>query len=224
MTKIDLARKYLELKTEVSGATFNEELVVKYARKNTTDDLKELIKKAEVALESLKKQQKAADYFDTPEGISKKTDVENKLNVLYNESASLRSKYSDTISNEIKSYIDNPLLAIRVSLNDIIIGITDGKGGIKSLKRFDIYFSNFNGLSVELNHMSGNISLLPGNTDNDDIELIGIMSELLHNKSLIGKLIMIHNEWEAADLKLNKKIYACNDWLNNPFDKQFPVI
>ena len=63
MKKIDLERKFLTLKTEVSGATFNENDVRKYATKNKVEDLLDLIKKAEAALESLKRKEKINDLL-----------------------------------------------------------------------------------------------------------------------------------------------------------------
>ena len=68
MKKIDLARKFLTLNTEVSGATFNENDVRKYVTKNKVEDLIDLIKKAEAALESLKRKEKINDYLSN-EGL-----------------------------------------------------------------------------------------------------------------------------------------------------------
>lgn len=75
MKKIDLARKFLTLNTEVSGATFNENDVRRYATKNKVEDLLDLIKKAEAALESLKRKEKINDYLSN-EGAEKKSEVE----------------------------------------------------------------------------------------------------------------------------------------------------
>ena len=75
MKKIDLERKSLTLKTEVSSATFNENDVRKYATKNKVEDLLDLIKKAEAALESLKRKEKINDYLSN-DGAEKKSEVE----------------------------------------------------------------------------------------------------------------------------------------------------
>ena len=75
MKKIDLERKFLTLKTEVSGATFNENDVRKYVTKNKVEDLIDLIKKAEAALESLKRKEKINDYLSN-DGAEKKSEVE----------------------------------------------------------------------------------------------------------------------------------------------------
>lgn len=225
MKKIDLARKFLTLKTEVSGATFNDNDVRRYATKNKVEDLLDLIKKAEAALESLKCKEKIKinDYLSN-EGAEKKSEVEALKKNTYAELKNINASYSKSISETIKARLSSNMVETNIGHNVFEIGISDGNGRIKGMKRFDIYFSDWGSKpSVELSHLSGRFSLVPGETDSEDIELISIMNELLHNMSLVGLLIETRNKWKKEENKMWRRIEKCEAWLKNPFEAEFPM-
>lgn len=222
MKKIDLARKFLTLNTEVSGATFNDNDVRRYATKNNVEDLLNLIKKAEAALESLKCKEKINDYLSN-EGAEKKAEVEVLKKNTYAELDNINASYSESISETIKARLSSNMVETNIGPNMFEIGISDGNGRIKGMKRFDIYFSDWGSKpSVELSHLSGSLSLIPGETDSEEIELISIMNELLHNMSLVGLLIETRNKWKKEENEMRRRIEKCEAWLKNPFEAEFP--
>lgn len=222
MKKIDLARKFLTLNTEVSGATFNDNDVRRYATKNNVEDLLNLIKKAEAALESLKRKEKINDYLSN-EGAEKKAEVEVLKKNTYAELDNINASYSESISETIKARLSSNMVETNIGPNMFEIGISDGNGRIKGMKRFDIYFSDWGSKpSVELSHLSGSFSLVPGETDSEEIELISIMNELLHNMSLVGLLIETRNKWKKEENEMWRRIDKCETWLENPFEAEFP--
>lgn len=222
MKKIDLARKFLTLKTEVSGATFNENDVRRYATKNKVEDLLDLIKKAEAALESLKRKEKINDYLSN-EGTEKKAEVEALKKNMYAELKNINVNYSESISETIKARLSSDMVETNIGPNVFEIGISDGNGRINGMKKFGIYFADWDDKpSVELSHWSGRLSLIPGETDREEIELISIMNELLHNMSLVGLLIETRNKWKKEENEMWKRIEKCEAWLNNPFETEFP--
>lgn len=221
MKKTDLARKFLTLKTEVSGATFNENDVRRYATKNKVEDLLDLIKKAEAALESLKRKEKINDYLSN-EGAEKKSEVEALKKNMYAELENINASYSESISETIKARLSSNMIETNIGPNVFEIGISDGNGRIKGMKKFEIYFADWGGKSsVELSHWSGRFSLIPGETDNEEIELISIMNELLHNMSLVGFLIETRNKWKKEENEMWRRIEKCEAWLKNPFEAKF---
>ena len=196
MKKIDLERKFLTLKTEVSGATFNENDVRKYATKNKVEDMLDLIKKAEA--ETLKKN-------------------------TYAELENINASYSESISETIKALLSSDMVETNIGPNVFEIGISDGKGRIKGMKKFEIYFADWGDKpSVELSNWSGRFSLIPGETDSEEIELISIMNELLHNVFLVGLLIETRNKWKKDENEMWRRIEKCEAWLKNPFEAKFP--
>lgn len=222
MKKIDLARKFLTLKTEVSGATFNENDVRRYATKNNVEDLLNLIKKTEAALESLKSKERVNDYLSN-EGAEKKSEVEALKKNTYAELKNINASYSESISETIKARLSSNMVETNIGPNVFEIGISDGNGRIKEMKKFDIYFSDWGDKpSVELSHCSGSFSLVPGETDSEEIELISIMNELLHNMSLVGLLIETRNKWKKDENEMRGLIEKCEAWLKNPFEAKFP--
>ena len=223
MKKIDLARKFLTLNTEVSGATFNDNDVRRYATKNNVEDLLNLIKNAEAALESLKCKEKINDYLSN-EGAEKKAEVEVLKKNTYAELKNINASYSESISETIKARLSSNMVETNIGPNMFEIGISDGNGRIKGMKRFDIYFSDWGSKpSVELSHLSGSLSLIPGETDSEEIELISIMNELLHNMSLVGLLIETRNKWKKEENEMWRRIEKCEAWLENPFEAEFPM-
>lgn len=222
MKKIDLARKFLTLNTEVSGATFNDNDVRRYATKNNVEDLLNLIKKAKAALESLKRKEKINDYLSN-EGAEKKTEVEVLKKNMYAELDNINASYSESISETIKARLSSNMVETNIGPNVFEIGISDGNGRIKEMKKFEIYFADWgNKPSVELSHWSGCLSLIPGETDSEEIELISIMNELLHNMSLVGLLIETRNKWKKEENEMRRRIEKCEAWLKNPFEAKFP--
>ena len=222
MKKTDLARKFLTLKTEVNGSTFNEDDVRRYATKNKVEDLLDLIKKAEAALESLKRKEKVNDYLSN-EGAEKKAEVEALKKNTYAELENINASYSESISETIKARLSSDMIETNISPNMFEIGISDGNGRIKGMKKFEIYFSDWGDKSsVELSHWSGRFSLVPGETDSEEIELISIMNELLHNMSLVGLLIETRNKWKKEENEMWRRIEKCEAWLKNPFEAKFP--
>ena len=222
MKKIDLARKFLTLKTEVSGATFNENDVRRYATKNKVEDLLDLIKKAEAVLESLKRKEKINDYLSN-EGAEKKAEVEALKKNMYAELKNINVNYSESISETIKARLSSDMVETNIGPNVFEIGISDGNGRINGMKKFEIYFADWDDKpSVELIHWSGRLSLIPGETDSEEIELISITNELLHNMSLVGLLIETRNKWKKEENEMWKRIEKCEAWLNNPFEAEFP--
>ena len=222
MKKIDLARKFLTLKTEVSGATFNENDVRRYATKNKVEDLLDLIKKAEAALESLKRKEKINDYLSN-EGAEKKAEVEALKKNMYSELKNINVNYSESISDTIKALLSSDMVETNIGPNVFEIGISDGNGRIKGMKKFEIYFDDCGDKpAVELSHWSGRFSLIPGETDREEIELISIMNELLHNMFLVGLLIDTRNKWKKDENEMWKRIEKCEAWLKNPFEAEFP--
>ena len=225
MTKIELARKFLTLKTEVSGATFNEDTVCFYAKRNSKELLLELIEKAEAALESIKKNQKVMDYFETEEGMEAMNTVENIKKNTYEELKRLNDNYSKAIVETIKVSIDSKMVEATANTNNFIIGISDGNGGVKSMKRFDIYFSDYDWAdkpTIELSGWSTRISLVPEETDEEEVELVNIMNEFLHNKALIERITIARNEWRAKEREFWNRIDSCDKWLKNPFENEMP--
>ncbi len=223
MTKKEaLAEKFLKLKTEVSGMTYDISDVRRYANKNKVSDLEELIVKAEAALASVRRKEKVMDYLNG-EGAEMKEKAEANIKNIRKELMELADYNAEAISETIKSRLTSDNVETNIGLNSFEIGISNGNGRIKDLKRFTIYFSDFGGTtSVELSHSSGRISLIPGETDNEEVELVEIMNEVLHNPSLIGLLIESRNKWKEAEMELWRKESAYEKWLSNPFENKFP--
>ena len=222
MKKIDLARKFLTLNTEVSGATFNENDVRKYVTKNKVEDLLDLIKKAEAALESLKRKEKINDYLSN-NGAEKKTEVEALKKNTYAELENINASYSESISETIKALLSSDMVETNIGPNVFEIGISDGNGRINGMKKFKIYFADWGDKpEVKFSHLSGSFSLIPGETDSEEIELISIMNELLHNMSLVGLLIETRNKWKKEENEMRRRIDKCEAWLKNPFEAKFP--
>ena len=222
MKKIDLARKFLTLNTEVSGATFNENDVRKYVTKNKVEDLLDLIKKAEAALESLKRKEKINDYLSN-NGAEKKTEVEALKKNTYAELENINASYSESISETIKALLSSDMVETNIGPNVFEIGISDGNGRINGMKKFKIYFADWGDKpEVKFSHLSGSFSLIPGETDSEEIELISIMNELLHNMSLVGLLIETRNKWKKEENEMWRLIDKCEAWLKNPFEAKFP--
>ena len=222
MKKIDLERKFLTLKTEVSGATFNENDVRKYATKNKVENMLDLIKKAEAALESLKRKEKINDYLSN-DGAEKKSEVETLKKNTYAELENINASYSESISETIKALLSSDMVETNIGPNVFEIGISDGNGRIKGMKKFEIYFADWGDKpSVELSNWSGRFSLIPGETDSEEIELISIMNELLHNMFLVGLLIETRNKWKKDENEMWRRIEKCEAWLKNPFEAKFP--
>lgn len=222
MKKIDLARKFLTLNTEVSGATFNENDVRKYVTKNKVEDLLDLIKKAEAALESLKRKEKINDYLSN-NGAEKKSEVEALKKNTYAELENINASYSESISETIKALLSSDMVETNIGPNVFEIGISDGNGRIKGMKKFEIYFADWDDKpAVELSHWSCRFSLIPGETDREEIELISIMNELLHNMFLVGLLIETRNKWKKDENEMRRRIDKCEAWLKNPFEAKFP--
>ena len=223
MTKKEaLAEKFLKLKTEVSGMTYDMSDVRRYANKNKVSDLEELITKAEAALASVRRKEKVMDYLNG-EGAEMKEKAEANIKNIRKELMELADYNAEAISETIKSRLTSDNVETNIGLNSFEIGISNENGRIKDLKRFTIYFSDFGGTtSVELSHSSGRISLIPGETDNEEVELVEIMNEVLHNHSLIGLLIESRNKWKEAEMELWRKESAYEKWLSNPFENKFP--
>ena len=222
MKKIDLARKFLTLNTEVSGATFNENDVRRYAMKNKVEDLLDMIKKAEAALESFKRKEKINDYLSN-EGAEKKSEVEDLKKNTYAELENINASYSESISETIKALLSSDMVETNIDPNVFEIGISDGNGRIKGMKKFEIYFADWSDKpEVKLSHWSGSFSLIPGETDSEEIELISIMNELLHNMFLVGLLIETRNKWKKDENEMRRRIDKCEAWLKNPFEAKFP--
>ena len=220
MKKTDLARKFLTLKTEVSGATFNENDVRRYATNNRVEDLLDMM--AEAALESLKRKEKINDYLSN-EGAEKKAEVEAIKKNTYAELENINASYSESISETIKVRLSSDMVETNIDPNVFEIGISDGNGRIKVMKKFEIYFADWGDKpEVKLSHWSGSFSLIPGETDSEEIELISIMNELLHNMSLVGLLIKTRNKWKKEENEMRRRIDKCEAWLKNPFEAKFP--
>ena len=91
------------------------------------------------------------------------------------------------------------------------------------MKKFEIYFADWGDKpAVELSNWSGRFSLIPGETDSEEIELISIMNELLHNMFLVGLLIETRNKWKKDENEMRRRIDKCEAWLKNPFEAEFP--
>ena len=220
MKKIDLARKFLTLKTEVSGATFNENDVRRYAMKNKVEDLLDMM--AEAALESLKRKEKINDYLSN-EGAEKKAELEALKKNTYAELENINASYSESISETIKGQLSSDMVETNIGPNVFEIGISDGNGRIKGMKKFEIYFADWGDKpEVKFSHLSGSFSSIPGETDSEEIELISIMNELLHNMSLVGLLIETRNKWKKEENEMWRLIDKCEAWLKNPFEAKFP--
>ena len=220
MKKIDLARKFLTLNTEVRGATFNENDVRKYVTKNKVEDLLDMM--AEAALESLKRKEKINDYLSN-EGAEKKTEVEALKKNTYAELENINASYSESISETIKALLSSDMVETNIGPNVFEIGISDGNGRIKGMKKFEIYFDDWGDKpEVKFSHLSGSFSLIPGETDSEEIELISIMNELLHNMSLVGLLIETRNKWKKEENEMWRLIDKCEAQLKNPFEAKFP--
>ena len=220
MKKTDLARKFLTLKTEVSGATFNENDVRRYATNNRVEDLLDMM--AEAALESLKRKEKINDYLSN-EGAEKKAEVEAIKKNTYAELENINASYSESISETIKVRLSSDMVETNIGHNVFEIGISDGNGRIKGMKKFEICFADWGDKpEVKLSHLSGSFSLIPGETDSEEIELISIMNELLHNMSLVGLLIETRNKWKKEENEMRRRIDKCEAWLKNPFEAKFP--
>lgn len=135
----------------------------------------------------------------------------------------INTSYSESISETIKARLSSDMIETNIGSNVFEIGISDGNGRIKGMKKFEIYFSDWgNKSSVELSHWSGRFSLVPGETDSEEIELISIMNELLHNMSLVGLLIETRNKWKKEENEMWRRIEKCEAWLKNPFEVKFP--
>lgn len=165
------------------------------------------------------------EYFSTTEGASKKNAVIEYMGYLYDVIGEVNNRYENLINETVRYTLSNDNICIcvnmsNINMSNIKIWIIDNNGRMSSNNSFDICF---NSSDIKLCWYAKELSLTSEENIDGSQSLLSTINELINNKNVINILMDINKKWETEYSWNVQQIKKCNDWLNYPFDKPFPL-